>query len=192
MGGKVEDLQERDELDGGIAESHQGGWFSVIASILAAIGTLWIFFLMFLIVADVIGRNFLNMPITGVAEFAGRSVVAIVFLTLAGAIGSGRMTRAGFLLQIIGHRAPRLRLGLEVIFCCAGMLIFLVLAYASWPEFANSWRVDEYFGVRGVYMIPTWPFRGLVVLGAAMAAAAYFFLAWSLIRGGAAKLGDAQ
>ena len=47
-----------------------------IARVLAAVGTVWIFLMMLMVVADVVGRNFLNTPITGVAEFAARSVAS--------------------------------------------------------------------------------------------------------------------
>ncbi len=76
------------------------------ANVLAAIGTAWIFVLMLLVVADVLGRNFLDAPITGVAEFAARSVASIVFLQLAAAICTGRMTRSDFLLRMLGRRSP--------------------------------------------------------------------------------------
>jgi TRAP-type C4-dicarboxylate transport system permease small subunit len=76
-----------------------------LANAMAAIGTVWIFLMMLLIVADVLGRNFFDAPITGVAEFAARSVASIVFLQLAAAVCSGRMTRSDFLLRIIGKRS---------------------------------------------------------------------------------------
>ena len=47
------------------------------ANLLASVGTVWIFVIMCLVVADVIGRDFLNKPITGVAEFSARSVASI-------------------------------------------------------------------------------------------------------------------
>jgi TRAP-type C4-dicarboxylate transport system permease small subunit len=43
------------------------------ANLLASVGTVWIFLIMALVVADVIGRDFLDSPITGVAEFSSRS-----------------------------------------------------------------------------------------------------------------------
>lgn len=140
---------------------------------LAAIGTLWIFFLMLLVVADVVGRNFLDKPITGVAEFAARSVVAIVFLQLGAAIGSGKMTKSDFLQRLLMRWSPRSVTALEVLSAFLAALVFLVLAYISWPEWMLSWASDEYFGVQGVYTIPTWPFRGLLVVGSIMAALAY-------------------
>ena len=73
---------------------------------MSAVGTVWIGLMMVMIVLDVIGRNFFNAPITGVAEIAGRSVVAIVFLQIASAVMQGRLTRADFLIRRIGRARP--------------------------------------------------------------------------------------
>lgn len=144
-----------------------------IFNVLAAIGTAWIFFLMLLVVADVVGRNFLDKPITGVAEFAARSVSAIVFLQLAAAIGAGKMTKSDFLQQILLRWSPWSVAIMDALSALLGAVLFLALAWISWPELLSSWNGSEYFGVQGVYMIPTWPFRGLVVVGSITAALAY-------------------
>lgn len=156
--------------------------FQRLARVFAAIGTVWIFLLMFLIVADVIGRNFLDKPITGVAEFAGRSVVAIVFLQLAAAVGAGRMTRSDFLIRIIARRSVRAVMLMEIFFSLCGTLLFASLAFISWPELMSAWRGNEFFGVQGVFTIPLWPFKGLLVAGSAMAALAYLVLIPALWR----------
>jgi len=155
------------------------------ANVLAAIGTVWIFALMLVVVADVLGRNFFDAPITGVAEFAARSVASIVFLQLAAAICSGRMTRSDFLLQILGKRSPSAVRLLELANVVVGALLFVALAVISWPEFADSLGSHEYFGVQGVYMVPTWPFRGLIVVGSIAAALAYLTCIPGLLRRGA-------
>jgi TRAP-type mannitol/chloroaromatic compound transport system permease small subunit len=143
------------------------------ANVVAAVGTVWIFVLMLLVVADVLGRNFLDRPITGVAEFAARSVASIVFLQLAAAICAGRMTRSDFLLQIIGKRAPGAVRALDVVNLVVGALLLLALAVIAWPELAQSYTTAEYLGVQGVFTAPAWPFRALIVLGSAFAALAY-------------------
>ena len=153
-----------------------------IARVLAAAGTVWIFLMMLMIVADVVGRNFLDRPITGVAEFAARSVASIVFLQLAAAICSGRMTRSDFLLRIIGARSLGALRVLEVFNALLGALLFAALAVIAWPELADAWRSNEFFGVQGVYTVPTWPFRALIVGGSIAAAAAYLFQIPSLWR----------
>lgn len=152
------------------------------SNVLAAIGTVWIFLMMLLVVADVLGRNFFNAPITGVAEFAARSVASIVFLQLAAAVCSGRMTRSDFLLQIIGRRSPAALRAMEVFNVVVGALLFLALAVIAWPELAEAMKTQEYFGVQGVFTVVTWPFRALIVLGSVFAAAAYLLCIPALLR----------
>ena len=144
-----------------------------IARALAAVGTVWIFLMMMLVVADVVGRNFLDRPITGVAEFAARSVASIVFLQLAAAICAGKMTRSDFLLRLIGARSLTALRVLEVGNALLGTVLFVALAFIAWPELTQAWQANEFFGVQGVYTVPTWPFRALIVGGSLVAAAAY-------------------
>jgi TRAP-type mannitol/chloroaromatic compound transport system permease small subunit len=152
------------------------------ANLLAAVGTTWIFVLMLLVVADVVGRNFLDAPITGVAEFAARSVASIVFLQLAAAICTGRMTRSDFLLRMIGRRSPGALKVIEVFNAVVGALLFVALAAIAWPEFTAALQAGEYFGVQGVYTVPTWPFRLLIVVGSVFAAVAYLACIPALMR----------
>lgn len=153
-----------------------------VANALAAVGTVWIFLMMLLIVADVLGRNFFDAPITGVAEFAARSVASIVFLQLAAAVCSGRMTRSDFLLRIIGKRSPAAFKALEVFNVVVGALLFFALAFIAWPELTEAMKIKEYFGVQGVFTVVTWPFRALIVLGSVAAAVAYLACIPSLLR----------
>lgn len=157
--------------------------FSLAANILAAVGTLWILALMGVIVADVVGRNLLDRPITGVAETAGHSVVAIVFLQLTSAVLAGRMTRADFVARIIAGRAPWLGRLLDALFALVGALVFAAIIYASWPDLSAAWTRGEFFGVPGVFTVPTWPFRAIIVLGSAGAMVAYLGLAFGQLLG---------
>jgi TRAP-type C4-dicarboxylate transport system permease small subunit len=152
------------------------------ANVLAAIGTVWIFGMMFLVVADVVGRNFLNLPITGVAEFAARSVASIVFLQIAAAICSGRMTRSDFLLRILKNKIPRVAQCLEILNVVVGSFLFMALAVIAWPEFAESISTHEYFGVQGVFTVSTWPFRAIIIVGSLFAALAYLLCIPNLIK----------
>ncbi len=143
------------------------------ANMLASLGTVWIFLIMALVVADVVGRNFLDRPITGVAEFSSRSVGAIVFLQLAAAVCSSRMTRSDFLLNLIGKRSPKGVMALNVFNALVGAALFAALAWFGWSEFSNSWTSNEFYGVQGVYSVPAWPFRALLVGGSAAGALCY-------------------
>jgi TRAP-type mannitol/chloroaromatic compound transport system permease small subunit len=141
-----------------------------LTHVVAAIGTVWTFLLMALIVADVVGRSFLSMPITGVAEIAAHSIVAIVFLQLASTVHAGRMTRADFIIDRLHRGRPLIARGLEAVFLFAGAAMTAIIAIASWRPMLNAHAAGEYFGVRGVFTIPTWPFRAIIVGGAALAA----------------------
>lgn len=140
---------------------------------MAAIGTVWIFAIMLLIVADVVGRNFFGSPITGVAEIAARSVVAIVFLMLPAAVLSETLIRADFLLRILRDHSGRATHLLDMSFALIGAILFALVALAAWPDTAVAWRTSEFFGVRGVWTLPALPFRLIVVFGSAASALAF-------------------
>ena len=148
----------------------------VVLDALAAIGTIWTFGLMLLICADVIGRSFLSAPITGVAEIAAHSVVGIVFLQIGATIHGRRMTRADFLIERVLARAPALGRALEALFALAGAAVMGFIAQAAWPGMWNSLALREFFGVQGLFTVPTWPFRALIVLGGAAGAVAFLAL----------------
>ena len=152
------------------------------ASLLASLGTVWIFVIMCLVVADVIGRDFLDAPITGVAEFSARSVASIVFLQLAAAVCSGRMTRSDFLLNLIAKRSPAAVTALDVLNAAVGAALFGALAAIAWPELRNSLAASEFYGVQGVYSVPAWPFRGLIVAGSAAASVCYLLTIPGILR----------
>lgn len=142
----------------------------LFANAVAAIGTVWTFLLMFLIVADVIGRSFLSRPITGVAEMAAHSIVAIVFLQLAAGVHAKRMTRADFLIERIQHSAPRVGAAMESLFLLIGAAVMVMIAYSGWRPMAAAYAAREFFGVQGLFTVPTWPFRAVIVFGASLAA----------------------
>jgi TRAP-type C4-dicarboxylate transport system permease small subunit len=150
---------------------------------LAAVGTIWTFGLMLLICGDVIGRSFLNAPITGVAEIAAHSVVGIVFLQIGATIHNRRMTRADFLIERIVKGAPVLGRGIELLFLLIGAACMAFIAQAAWAPMWNSIVLREFFGVQGLFTVPTWPFRALIVLGGAAGTLAYLALFVTDLRG---------
>lgn len=149
-----------------------------LTHVVAALGTIWTFALMLLIVADVVGRSFLSRPITGVAEIAAHSIVAIVFLQLASTIHARRMTRADFLIERFHRSSPALARLLELIFLLIGAVICLLIAYAGWKPLVGAYAAGEFFGVRGVFTVPTWPFRAIIVFGASLAALVFLIQAF--------------
>lgn len=157
------------------SEAPVGASLGAVAALLSSVGILWIGALMALIVADVLGRNFLDAPITGVAEIAARSVVAIVFLQVAAAILQRRLTRADFLVRRLRSASGRAVALLEAAFALSGALVFALVLWASWPSMVDAWRNSEFFGVQGVFTIPTFPFRAITVLGSGVAVLAALY-----------------
>jgi hypothetical protein len=41
----------------------------------------------------------------------------------------------------------------------------------------SSWGSNDFFGVQGIFTIPTWPFWAIVVVGSILAAVAYLLAA---------------
>ena len=148
-----------------------------VYAIIAAFGTIWIFALMLLIVADVVGRNIFASPIIGVAEIAARSVVAIVFLLLPAAAISGQLIQADFILRLIRKKSVRIEHGLEAVFSVAGAAILGAVAVASWPDTQAALASGEFFGVQGIWTLPTFPFRLILVAGSALAALGFVLIA---------------
>lgn len=164
-----------DQFVPAFSDAPVGAVLGSLAAAMSAIGTAAIGALMLLIVADVIGRNLLDLPITGVSEIAGRTVVAIVFLQVPAAILQLRLTRADFLVRRIARSSPRAVALMEMCFCLVGAIVFALIVWSSWPKFTSAWASGEFFGVQGVWTIPTWPFRGITVLGAAIATLAALY-----------------
>lgn len=160
---------EPDRFVPSFAEAPVGAILGSVAAIMFSVGTLCIGGLMGLVVADVLGRNFFDAPITGVSEIAARTVVAIVFLQVAAAIQQKRLTRADFLVRRLERASPRTVCFLEAIFALTGAIVFALIFWASWPKMMDAWTGAEFFGVQGVFTIPTFPFRAITVLGSAVA-----------------------
>jgi TRAP-type C4-dicarboxylate transport system permease small subunit len=164
----------------GLSARLAGLWLASLASatnLLNAIGSAWIFGLMCMMLADLGSRFLFNKPLSGVAEIAGLSIVGIVYLQLAATVRCGRMTRADFLSDWIARKAPRFGHLLTALFQLLGCATMSVLAAVSFAPFLSAWTENETLGTTGVFLVSTWPFRGMVLLGTTMAAVCYLTLA---------------
>jgi len=132
--------------------------------------------------ADVVGRSFFSLPITGVAEIAAHSIVAIVFLQLGAAVYGRRMTRADFLLDIIQNRSWRFARVIEVVFALVGAVTLAFIAKASWPPLVGAHSGAEFFGVPGLFTIPTWPLRAIVFGGSVAGTIAFLAVGFLELR----------
>lgn len=156
--------------------------FHRLTRVMNAIGTFWIFVLMLLMTADVIGRNLFNTPIRGVLEIVTLSIVSIVFIQLADTLRNGRFTRAEALLGSLGLRQPRAAALLHLLFHLTGAALLGIMAWASWPLLVESWNQGEYLGAIGDFRAQVWPMRAVIVFGSACTALTFLFLALADLR----------
>jgi hypothetical protein len=92
------------------------------------------------------------------------------------------MTRSDFLLNLIGKRSPSAVTALNLLNALVGAALFAALTVISWPELRQSWGNNEFYGVQGVYSVPAWPFRGLIVAGSFAAAICYLLSVPGILR----------
>lgn len=151
--------------------------FGYLVDGLNAAGSLLIFAIMAMIVADVLSRNFLNQPIAGVAELVAASIVMIVFLQLPGTLRHGRMAQADIFIAGFTERHPRLGNLLQALFFLAGSWMLYIIYKGTLPVFIRAWERNQFMGIEGVFTFPVWPIRALIIGCAVITVAQYLLLA---------------
>jgi TRAP-type mannitol/chloroaromatic compound transport system permease small subunit len=132
---------------------------------LNAIGSLWVLILVVLICADSFGRSLFNHPIDGVNELVAVSMAVIVFCQLPDTVRLGKLTRSDtFLPHLQESRALAARLTV-VGFDVLGMAVMIAIVVGTWPLLTESISRGYYMGEQGVFTLPDWPLRAMVVLG---------------------------
>jgi tripartite ATP-independent transporter DctM subunit len=138
--------------------------------VLNAAGVVWVFALMFLISADITARTIFDDPIAGVTEMVSLSLVACVFLQLAYAVLHGRLMRVEMFLTPLAQRAPAAASAWHALFALLGAALLVALVLGTWPDLTSAWTSAEFAGVEGIFTIPVWPIKLLIVVGSAVAA----------------------
>ena len=164
--------------------------FSAFVGGLNNIGTSLIFAIVLMINLDVISRFLFNAPIDGVTELVELSIVAIVFLQLPDAVRAGRLTRSDGLYSRLQNNHPRLGLALGAVFDLAGALFFVTIIMGSIPRFVDAWQRGYYAGNKGIFAVPVWPVRLILVIGAATVVLVFLTFVWKSISALADSSGD--
>lgn len=146
------------------------GW---VSRGLLVIGSLLAIFLAFVILGDVIGRSVFNRPLRGTPEIVASSIVVICYLQVTYAIASGGMMQVTL---FTGLMPVRLRAAVGVLTCLLGVALFWIVTRGSLTAFQNAWVFGTFEG-EGALRVPTWPVRLAVLVGSALAVAAYALLA---------------
>ena len=130
-------------------------------------GTFWVAGLTFLICADIVARNLFSAPIRGVPEIVGYSIVGTVYLQLANTLQAGRFTRAELFIDWLEAHNPFAGHAFGTVFNLVGAVVFGLITAGVWPGFIEAWTENEVAGVPGDFSFIIWPFKLLIVAGAA-------------------------
>ena len=156
--------------------------FSAFVAGLNGVGTLLILGLVVMINLDVFSRFLFNAPIDGVTELVELSIVAIVFLQLADSVRNGRLTRSDGLYNRLRKKRPRLAHWLGLFFDLSGAAFFVTIIVGGVPRLVDAWQRGYFAGNRGIFVVPVWPVRLVLVIGAATVVLVFLKLAWTHIR----------
>lgn len=114
--------------------------------------------------ADVIGTQFLGVPIPGTVEIGASLMVAGIALGLPMAQHARRHVRVGI---IVGRLPRRARAVLDIVAQLSLALMLAGIAWMGWRMFLTSLSSSEF--AQGLIEIPVWPARLALALGATLA-----------------------
>ena len=156
--------------------------YGSLTALLSAVGTIWIFALMLLICADVIGRSAFDKPLLGVPEMVQFSIVGIVFLQLPQTLRSGGLTRSDVLLAPLLRNYPRFGHTLQALFDVTGAVLFVIILDTTWPLMRAAFANNEFYGSTGVVQIATGPLKLIIMIGAGAIAVQFLLQAWQALK----------
>ena len=117
----------------------------------------FIFFLMFLAAAQVLGRKLLNFPIPGYIDYAEQSIAIFAFLGIAYCQRIGSHVRMELLLEKL-KRGRALWIA-EAVTTFAALVIIVLLTRYSFDHFLRAWtNGDSTIDIN----LPVWPSKLLV------------------------------
>ncbi len=156
--------------------------FTRLLGAMNALGTFWIFLLMLLIDADILGREIFGAPVRGTTELLSLSIVGIVFLQLGHALLAGRVTRSDMVIEGLIKYRPRAGHLLQGFFHLLGAVFLGLIFWGSLGQFEEAVEIGEYVGAVGDFTAPTWPIKLLILIGAAATLLQYLRLFWHDVR----------
>lgn len=143
-----------------------------------AAGALVVLGMVIIVNVDVFGRWLANSPLSGTLELTEMGVVAVVYLTVAHAVGSKRLTRSDVLLSFLERRGHnKSSSALRLVFNIAGALIFAIIAWGQVPRVIDAWTRGYFKGNVGIFTAPTWPLEAIMLIGALAAGLQFCVLA---------------
>lgn len=116
--------------------------------------------IMFLVSADVVGRNFFNQPLPGTFEFSEVLLALIIFLALPYV----QYKKANISIEMVSdHYPPKVREIFDICCMMLGVVMFGFLAERGIEMTLSSWAIDEIS--EGTIPFPMTPFKMMVPIG---------------------------
>ncbi len=137
-----------------------------------------IFFLGFLICADVFGRAVLSAPVKGTPEMVSMSIVIICFLLAGYSVQSGSMISTDVLVSMFGTRG---RAFAQFLSAALGIAFFTILMWGSYEPTLHAIASGEYEG-EGAMRVPAWPARVIILVGAVLVITSYALIGLNAAR----------
>ena len=151
---------------------------AAVVRLLLAAAAMIIFFLGFLVCADIFGRAIFNSPVKGTPEIVSMSIVIICFLLAGYAVQSNSMIATDVFSGMFGVRG---RAAASLLSAVLGILFFGVIVWGSYEPMLHAWVSGEYEG-EGALRVPVWPARIVVVIGSTLVVLSYGLHAVTAVR----------
>ncbi|WP_163264171.1 TRAP transporter small permease subunit [Chelativorans alearense] len=140
---------------------------------LAALGTIMILLLMVMIGSDVFARNITGGSLPLISELGALTLVMIVYLQLGTTIRNNRLARTDFFLDALEGWKPRAAALVSGLWDLFGIAVCAGIAWSTYGILLGDIEHHEFIGVTAGVTLPTWPFRALILVGSAVAAAQF-------------------
>ncbi|MEQ2525936.1 TRAP transporter small permease [Robertmurraya yapensis] len=124
------------------------------------VSSIILFLLMFLTLADVVGRYFFNKPITGTYEITSLALALMIFFSL----GSAQIKKDHIEIDFLTNKMPvkvQNFLGL-----LSSLLLTILMALTTWQLYEYTMRVWLGHETSGDLGMPLYIFSGLTIIGA--------------------------
>lgn len=144
------------------------------ATTLNIISAVWVVTIAFIILYDVVGREFFDAPFYGTNEIVTNSILSILLLQLPLSILNRSSLRTTIVFDKAGVAG---RATIDAISYILAALLFLAIAVGSWPNMIEAWEILEQEG-SGIINIPVYPIRTLVIFVAAFGVIVCSLLTW--------------
>lgn len=172
-------MTETDQSDP--TQADRLGVFDRLVVGLNALGSVWILLLVLMVTSDAMSRSFFSRPIAGVTELIQVSIIGIVFLQLADAIRTRRLTRTDSFLTLLHAWRGRVAWALEGSFFLLGAVYMVLGLWGSVPLLAEAWERNSFLGNEGVFTVIVWPMKAIIVIGLVVSLIEFLrqaFVAW--------------